>query len=146
VPAHFQLRKSETRRERLQLDHADGQLFAINGLGAPIRRLWLADASGNILLATNLAAGQKAALAPGAANLKVTDKLGPKLFLERVGWTAQNEESCGTFPAYLLPGTYLAELEANPFLDNGLGAKAKSARVKQRAVVYGLLEPGGAAN
>jgi hypothetical protein len=43
--------------------------------------------------------------------------------------------------SYLTTNTYLAELETNPFIENGLGPKAASARTKSHSVVYGLLEP-----
>jgi hypothetical protein len=139
VPAHFQLRKSETRRERLQLDASNGQLTVINGLGAGIRSLWLADSSGRIYRATNVAVGQKAALSPNSANPSVTDQLGPRLLFERTGFQAWNSDT-SAITAYLLPNTYIAELDANPFLENGLGARGKSVRSRERSVVFGILE------
>jgi len=42
---------------------------------------------------------------------------------------------------FLRPNTYIAELDANPFIENGLGAKAQSARTKSHALVYGTLDP-----
>ena len=58
VPAHFHLRKSESRRERVQIENHAGQLEAVNGLGASIKSLWFADADGKIM-GGNIAAGQK---------------------------------------------------------------------------------------
>ncbi|HLP78256.1 MAG TPA: hypothetical protein VK327_15230, partial [Candidatus Paceibacterota bacterium] len=52
VPAHFGLRKAETRRERIQIEGSGAAMNAVNGLGAPIRNLWLADAEGKIYSAT----------------------------------------------------------------------------------------------
>ena len=50
VPAYFQFRKNEDRRERLTVQkNADGSLAITNALGADIRRLCLADASGRSL-------------------------------------------------------------------------------------------------
>ena len=50
VPAYFQIRKNEDRRERLTVQkNDDGALAVTNALGADIRRLCLADASGRSL-------------------------------------------------------------------------------------------------
>ena len=47
VPAYFQLRKNEDRRERLAVEkQKDGSLRIVNALGADIRRLYWADARG----------------------------------------------------------------------------------------------------
>ena len=62
VPAHFHLRKSETRRERIQVVNENGKLQVVNGLGAEIKSLWIADADMNFYQADNVAAGQKAGL------------------------------------------------------------------------------------
>jgi hypothetical protein len=58
------VRKSETRRERIQVVNENGKLQVINSLGAPIKSLWVADADMNVYQATNVAAGQKAGLIP----------------------------------------------------------------------------------
>jgi hypothetical protein len=42
---------------------------------------------------------------------------------------------------YLQPGTYLAVLEGNPFVENALGAAASAKRTRSSAVVYGILDP-----
>ncbi len=59
VPVHFHLRKSETRRERVQILDENGQLQVVNSLGAPIKSLWFADANMNVYQAANVAAGEK---------------------------------------------------------------------------------------
>ena len=41
---------------------------------------------------------------------------------------------------YLLPNTYLAVLEGNPFLENALGAASSAKRTKSSCVVFGLLD------
>ncbi len=62
VPAYFHLRKSETRRERIQIVNENGKLQIVNSLGAQIKSLWVADADMNVYQADNVAAGQKAGL------------------------------------------------------------------------------------
>ncbi len=139
VPAHFQLRKSETRRERLQLESANGQLTVVNGLGAAVRSLWLADGQGRIHKASNIAAGQKAALS--GIEDSSAGRQGVRSMFDRGGFSPEAEFLTATAATCLSPNTYVAELETNPFLENGLGPKAKSTRTKSRSVVYGILEP-----
>src|SRR6185369_17577401 len=86
VPAHFHLRKSEIRRERLQVENLNGQLTVVNGLGAPIRSLWLADGAGQIYTATNIVAGQKANLSPTTKPPADFSRLGPIAFREKFGF------------------------------------------------------------
>ena len=138
VPAHFQLRKSEIRRERLQVENVNGQITVVNGLGAPIQSLWLADGEWHVYTAKNIPAGQKASLSMSKDALR-DDKLGARMLLEKCGAAVNlaNAES------YLQPNTYIAELDSNPFLENGLGPKAQTARTKSHAVDYGLLETSG---
>jgi hypothetical protein len=137
VPAHFELRKAETRRERLEVESVNGQLTVVNGLGAAIQTLWLADGGSRVYTLTNIAAGQKVSLPPSTNSLNRAEQLGVRALLEKCGPQADLSDAT----TYLLPNTYIAELNGNPFLENGLGPKAKSARTKAHAVVYGTLEP-----
>jgi hypothetical protein len=63
VPSHFKLRKSETRRERLGVTRGkEGALLALNGLGADVHKLWLADEKGQVYAADEIPAGSQVAL------------------------------------------------------------------------------------
>ena len=63
VPAHFMVRKSEIRRERITVRRGDDtRLTIVNGLGADIGQLWLADRDGTTYSATNIPAGAEATL------------------------------------------------------------------------------------
>jgi hypothetical protein len=139
VPAHFRLRKSELRRERIQVDYGAGQRTAMNGLGARIHSLWLADSKGQIYTATGIAPGETATLSACVSHPKVYSQSGLRTFLDRPG-AEPLDGVTNSATDYLLPDTYVAELETNPFLENGLGPKAKSARTRARCVVYGILE------
>jgi hypothetical protein len=141
VPAHFHLRKSEVRRERLQLESSGQELFVVNGLAASIRSLWLADSRGRIFTASNIGAGQKAALVPSIGSQVANPQYGLRPFFTSAHETPSAEFLATNAVAALSPNTYLAELDANPFIENGLGPKASKARVKSRSIVYGLLEP-----
>jgi hypothetical protein len=136
VPAHFYLRKAETRRERLEVENQNGQTTVVNGLGATIKNLWLADGGSHVFVATNIPAGQKFTLPASTALLKKEEQLGVRSLFQKCG--AQADISDGT--EFLQPNTYVAELDANPFIENGLGAKAQSARTKAKAIVFGKLE------
>jgi hypothetical protein len=139
VPTHFQIRKAETRRERIEIERAGNQLLAVNGLGAPIRSLVLADESGRIYSVGNIAAGKKAVLFSDPQS-HFTQRLGARAYFEKFGFIVGDNFSETNVADYLLPGSYVADLETNPFLENGLGEKAKSSRVRSRAVVFGILE------
>ncbi|MEI9864630.1 MAG: hypothetical protein WDN00_08770 [Limisphaerales bacterium] len=139
VPAHFHLRKSETRRERLQVVMENGQLSVVNGLGAPVKSLWLADSTGKIFQAKNIAAGQKGGLALSKQSAD-TGKSDTEALFTAIGYTAQPESWNGNAEKYLRPGTYLAVLDGNPFIENALGSSASPKRTKSSAVVYGILD------
>ena len=65
VPAHFMVRKSEIRRERVTVRRGtDAGLRIVNGLGADISQFWLADRDGVIYAATDIPAGVETALTP----------------------------------------------------------------------------------
>lgn len=138
VPAYFHLRKSETRRERLQLENHAGHLEAVNGLGAAIKSLWLADAGGKIYQAGNIAAGQTAGLIPSGIP-RVSDQLGAGEFLRAIGFATQSTW-LNNPERFLRPGAYIAVLEGNPFIENALGPAASPKRTRTTAVVYGLLD------
>jgi len=139
VSAHFHLRKSESRRERLQVENNAGQVAAINGLGAPIKSLWLADAGGKIYEARNVAAGQTASLI-ASGDLRISERLGAEGLFHDIGFTARTDSLNGNVKKYLLPSTYVAELEGNPFVENALGPAASPKRTRTAAVIYGILD------
>lgn len=138
VPVYFHLRKSETRRERLEVEGEPGHWAAVNGLGAPIKSLWFADAGGKIYEAENVPAGQKANLlaVSGVAAAGASGAIG--LFHE-IGFAADKDFVGSNAKKYLMPGTYIAKLDGNPFIENALGPAASPKRTQAAAVVYGIL-------
>ena len=139
VPAHFHLRKSETRRERIQLVNENGKLQIVNGLGAEIKSLWIADADMNIYQTDNVAAGQKAGLILSKQS-QTSEKSGANGLLHDLGFSAHPDFKDGA-GKYLLPNTYIAVLDGNPFIENALGSASRPKRTKSSAVVFGILEP-----
>jgi hypothetical protein len=147
VPAHFHLRKTETRRERIQIANENGKLKIVNGLGAPIKSLWIADKDMNLYQANNVDAGQKAELilakSPAGMSQAGPDGGASQGGVDRlwhdIGFTAPTDSLDGR--EYLLPNTYIAVLDGNPFIENALGAAASPKRTQSSAVVFGILDP-----
>jgi hypothetical protein len=124
VPAHFQIRKSEPRRERVTFDRK-GQTIT-NGLGVDIKTFWLMDEAGRVFSAAEVGAGQQAALQPA----KLPPLSGPReaaprdpslrpLFLEGE-WAHLTGKVAKSPQLALVPGSYLAIVESSPFLEQGL--------------------------
>jgi hypothetical protein len=140
VPVHFHLRKSETRRERIQIVNENGKLQVVNGLGTAIKTLWVADADMNFYQADNIAAGQKAGIIL-SKQVQVAEKSGANGLLRDISFAAHADSLNDSAGKYLLPNTYIAVLEENPFIENALGSASSPKRTKSLAVVFGILEP-----
>jgi hypothetical protein len=141
VPVFFHLRKSETRRERIQVVNENGKLQIVNGLGAEIKSLWFADADMNVYRAGNVDAGQKAGLILSKRS-QTPEKFGADGLLRDFGFAVVRvEELNDNAGKYLQPDTYIAVLDGNPFIENALGSAASAKRTKSSAVVFGILEP-----
>jgi hypothetical protein len=142
VPAYFHLRKSETSRERIEVSNENGTLHVVNGLGAPIKSLWLADGKMNLYAANNVAAGDKTASTP-AKGLYNSGQAGPDGLKRDLGFGVGGSENLtNTAQSYLRPNTYIAVLDGNPFIENALNpaATANGQHLKSLTVVYGILD------
>jgi hypothetical protein len=139
VPVHFHLRKSETRRERIQVVNENGKLQIVNGLGAPIKSLWVADANMNIYAVTGVAAGQKAGLIP-SKQMNKSENTGASGLLQEIGFTGRTDSIESSSIIHLLPNSYVAVLEGNPFIENALGSASSPKRTKSSSVVFGILD------
>ena len=63
VPAHFLLRKSQMRREKIVFSPADaGAYEALNGFGVSLAALYYADADGQVYVAEEVPAGARHAM------------------------------------------------------------------------------------
>jgi hypothetical protein len=137
VPAHFALRKSETRRERLQVQRLpDGRVTVLNGLGADIQTLWFRDDKGRLFRGEELKAGQTILLrSEGGSEFNSASSL-PALYQ---GSWVQAREALMTGPAnQIRPNTYLAVMAEAPFIETGL---AKPGNTSVRQTIIGLLAP-----
>jgi len=140
VPAHFALRRSELRRERVAISKgAGGAPEAVNGLGADLSEFWYLDERDTLFHADAIPAGARAALTP----VPGVRRAAGAMTLRGVytgDWSVLAGKMKADGPALLAPRTYLAVMEAAPFLDDALpGASVR----KARSVVYGILKEGG---
>ena len=138
VPAHFALRKSETRRERLTMQKLpDGRVTVVNGLGADIQTLWLRDDKGRPFKGEGLKAGQNVALHSDdfVSSSSSTISLAG---LYQGSWVAAHDALVGNSSASVRPGTYLAVMDQAPFIETGL---AKPGKARARQTIIGVLGP-----
>ena len=142
VPAHFVLRKSELRRERMTITKgADGSVEAANGLGADLSQFWYLDEGGNMFRADAIPAGGRATLTP-TIRPPLTNVAGEKTLRSVYAgdWSSLPEKMKFDGPAMLAPRTYFGLMDSAPFVDDGLpGASVR----KTRSAVYGILKEGG---
>lgn len=138
VPAHFHVRKTEPRRERIQVVNEGGKISVVNSLGAEIKSLWIADADLNLYEAKNIPAGQKGGLFP-SKGFPPHAKLGASGLLRNLNFSARPDALGDGAGQYLVPNSYIAVLDANPFIENALGSAAKASRTKASSVVFGVL-------
>ncbi|HEX5082936.1 MAG TPA: hypothetical protein VFY40_12895 [Blastocatellia bacterium] len=135
VPAYFKFRKSETRRERLTIrNEGGGAISVVNGLGADVRHLWLADRDGKVYSASGIRAGAEAKLSPVTLKLAANEAALRGLFATN-DWPGKMKDVPVNPQNFLAPGCYLASLDANPFVEAGLtNVKTR----KGSALVYGV--------
>jgi hypothetical protein len=133
IPAFFKVRKSETRRERLNIRQAGNEARLVNGLGADIAQIWWADANGKIHSAENIAAGAQASLR--ATELKASGTPTRLREAYKGDWLKEFSAFTDKPQDVLMPNSYLAVLNGAPFVEEGLkDVKMRSAR----NLVYGV--------
>lgn len=137
VPAHFALRKSETRRERLQVQRLpDGRVTVLNGLGADIQTLWLRDDKGRLFKGEGLKAGQNVPL-----QTEKGEPFGATTLLSALyqgSWVAAHDALMNNTAGQVRSNTYLAVLAEAPFIETGL---AKPGKARARQTIIGVLAP-----
>jgi hypothetical protein len=139
TPAHFMIRRSETRRERLTLTRSsDGSLSVVNGLGVPIRNLWLADETGIVYTGSAISAGASANLQMTTEH-PTTGRISGMRSALAGDWISLVQRTASSADL-VRRSTYVADLETCPFLEEGLkGVKQK----KCEARVYGIMKGPG---
>jgi len=140
VPAYFQVRKNEDRRERLTIQQNGMEPPTIvNALGADIHRLYLADASGRLFETNDVFAGARQTLVPGVGGRLAAGTGLPYLRNIYTGgdwinvfnsWRDIQDAS-----AMLAPGSYIAFLSKSPFVEAPLAGVTSEDTM---AIVYGI--------
>ncbi|MDM8548510.1 hypothetical protein QUF72_00600 [Desulfobacterales bacterium HSG2] len=139
VPAHFMVRKTEKRRERLELSFTErGNPMVVNGLGAHIKKLWLSDQDGRIYADNNIPAGSRSA--PRPTRMKAAPETDTDPFREiytSFSWKQNPEHLKNWADKHLRPNSYIALLEGCPFIEKGL---ADPDNLNTDAVVFGIMK------
>ena len=125
IRPHFvAVRACQDRRERLNIRReADGKLSLLNGLGANIKTLTVADEKGLLYVASDIPAGERATLERGKGRISGE-------YLKNDGWRTiykNNEWITGGKPTpkdLLGPRMYFAVVEGSPFHEQGLHGAA----------------------
>jgi len=142
VPVHFNVRKAETRRERLNITVSDdGSITVVNGLGARITALYLADAKGRIHTASVIEPGAQAVLKPSQEHFRPAGAEGLERLHTRLRGNPvhSTDFNASTFVVALQPNSYLADLDGAPFVEAALDGAEEG---KSRSVVYGIFGGG----
>ncbi|HEY7426191.1 MAG TPA: hypothetical protein VH682_18315 [Gemmataceae bacterium] len=137
VPAHFKVRKSEMRRERVTVRHETDQSVSIfNRLGAEMRRFSYKDEKGQLYTAEHVAAGAEAKLKlENVGEMPELTRTIRSVFLSP-SWLDSMQGLASAPLHYLRPRSYLAEMDDSPFLEPAL----RTAKTRKcRSVVVGFL-------
>jgi len=133
VPAHFIARKSEPRRERLNVRREGDRITVVNGLGADIKQLWWAERDGRVYSAENLQAGAGGSLKP--TDLRTRGEVAGLREAFRSEWWERIKQYKEKPLDALEAGCYLATLDSSPFLEEGLRGNVSR---KALTIVYGV--------
>jgi len=138
TPAHFTIRRNETRRERMTITKGgDGSVSIVNGLGVAIKNIKFADEKGMIYTGSNIGAGSSFTLEPTNERLNARHDATRKAYAGDWIELVQRPIGAADLPR---PMTYIADLETCPFLEDGL----KSVRQKRcEARVLGIMKGPG---
>ncbi len=140
IPAHFVLRKSERRRERLEIaTEDDGTISVVNGLGSDITRLILVDSDGIQWTALDIPAGQSVSLTRDNSDPDHGSLTSVAELIRRDDWSATNVISRNPSD-FLNRGSYYAQVSESPFLDPGLEGLKEH---RTNCIVLGYFGEGG---
>lgn len=137
MPAHFAVRQSETRRERVQFEkQADGGWAVVNGLGAPLKSVIFRDQGKGTWNSGAIAAGAKAVL--NKAEQEAPQSVNHLRNVYQSGTWFAGSNIVGRLERDLQPGTYMAIVESTPFMEKGLAGKS---HLRSESIVVGILSP-----
>lgn len=147
VPAHFQLRKYEKRRERLEMRFGS-EPSVLNGLGADIRKLLIYNRQGRMMYSAGpVPAGKRGSLKRSSRGERGSLKSNSRRkrthpYFQRLrsvyrdfSWKESDiiKGRVAVFDSY----SYIAIMEGNPFLEKGL---EEPDNLKEETIVFGIME------
>lgn len=136
VATSFRIRKSETRRERVEFRaRSNGRIEALNGLGAPIANLWVATPDGEMLVAGPIAPGASAELRRGVP-VTLAKPGEPEAAIWKGDWTQAAKNAAASPQSSLSAGRWMATVDGAPFIEDALEGIVTR---KQRSLVLGDL-------
>jgi hypothetical protein len=155
VPAHFAVRKTEHREERIQVQWPGTEPEIINGLGGHIDQIYLAGPNGRLFGGRDIGPGKKVLLNPitgslkshppkqsGRADYSSTTKLVNSIAKLA---SADDQDIDAISPEIVPANRYWARLSSqkNPFLENPL--RDRTSKHKTQIHVVGILISNGSA-
>jgi len=134
VPAHFAIRKTEHREERLEVTWSAGDIPEImNGLGGHIDQLHLCRHDGTVFTGENITAGKRVTLreVPGARSRNDFNSLTNLLTSTMTSHTYMID------PSQMVPGVYWATMSSSPFLENPM--EGRTSKLQVQSQIIGIL-------
>ena len=151
VPAHFAVRKTEHREERIQVQWPGTKPEIINGLGGYIDQIYLAAPDGTLFGGQDIGPGKKVLLNPITGGLKshphsADDSSTTKLVNSIAKLASADDQDIDAISPEIVPANrYWARLsnQKNPFLENPL--RGRTSKHKTKIHVVGILSSKGSA-
>ena len=147
VPAHFAIRKTEHREERIQVQWPGTEPEIINGLGGHIDQIYLAGPDGTLFEGRDIVPGKKVLLKPMAGGLKShpSNQVGhgqhtsTSKLVNSIAELADDQDIDAISAENVPANGYWARLsnQKNPFLENPL--RGRSSKHKTKIHVVGIL-------
>lgn len=137
VPAHFKLRKSQMRREKIIFSGRQPlAVTALNGFGVPVETLYYADEEGTVYRAENIQPGAKVQMQRMDLSLpqnQEDSRLTRKFF--ESDWHGVIDSIVKEPVQYLRPNCYIAIVREPLFVEQALGRQKSEVF---ESVVYGI--------
>ena len=147
VTSHFAIRKSEARKERLEVNRLpSGELEVLNALGANLKRLLVCGEDGEVFQGENILAGKRVTLQRETAGRAYGQFDGlAELIESTLDLHAGHGSLMKSIRAnQMMPGIYWAELEGSVFLENPLGERNVNLRTESHVIgILPTANPGG---
>jgi hypothetical protein len=154
IPAHFTIRKGESRRERLEIvKRTKDGIEVLNGLGSEITILAMVDFDGRKYMAKSIPPGRKVVLKAGTTSLSLPEKgltckvasSNKKLDVTLRSIFASKWLDAGNLSVpfnskvQLSKGTYYAKLKKSPFVSPGM----KGGELDESCTIFAKMATGG---